>query len=126
MDEKNKSDLEIQFSKGTPESNSVVAPSSPNNPVDQAADFLPRALVCIREYFKEAIFLMFILSYSFIAALGHMERIRNYLGYFSLFIISIIVYYLWNKVSVKDILYLIIILLLIMIIILNKFNIIIV
>src|SRR3989344_4005201 len=103
MDIEDKKNLIVKFPEES--TGTTIGGESPNNPVDKAADFLPRALVSIKENFKEAIFLFVILSYTFIAAFGHMERIRNYVGYFFVFMASILVYKIWDKFTVRDILY---------------------
>lgn len=82
----------------------VIAPSL-NNPVDKVADLLPRALFSVKENFKEAVFLFGILGYIFIAAFGHMEKVQNYVGYFFVFLVSVLLYKMWDKIHLRDVLY---------------------
>jgi len=95
---------------------------SPNNPVDKAADFLPRALIAIKEYFKEAVFIFFTLGYVFIAAFGHMERLQNYIGYLIVLLMGILFYKVWDKITAKDCIYNIVILALVLYILWLKFG----
>ena len=121
MEEIDTKNLLVKFPEGQDQSSTIVA-LAPNNPVDKAADFLPRALKAIRDNFKEAAFLFILLGYIFIAALGHMERIQNYLGYFFVISASVLLYKVWDKFSLKDILYFLIILVLLFYVIHLKFN----
>ena len=126
MDAEDKKNLLVKFpeeqiSSGVPVSTPIGA--SPNNPVDKAADFLPRALSSIKENFREAVFLFGMLGYIFIAAFGHMEKISNYIGYFLVFLIGVLFYKACNKITSKDILYWFVILILIIYILYTKFDI---
>ena len=121
MGTEEKKDLTIKFPEDqSPQGTSLI--STPQNPVDKAADFLPRALTSIKENFREAVFLFVILGYIFVAALGHMERIQNYAGYFFVFVLSVVLYKLWDKVTIRDVLYLLIIIALIVYIIAMRFG----
>ena len=115
-------DLIIKFPEDKSPSGTALT-STPSNPVDQAADFLPRALVSIRGNFKESVFLFIIVGYIFIAAFGHMERLDNYIGYFSVILLSIFMYKIWDKFKIKDTLYIIVIIILLTCFLLEKFNI---
>lgn len=121
MDTDNKKNLIVKFPED--KSPSSLTNTAPNNPVDKAADFLPRALASIKENFKEAVFLFGILGYVFIAAFGHMEKISNYTGYFFIFLVGIIFYNIWNKITSKDFLYWFIIVILIIYVLYIRFNI---
>jgi len=111
---------EIKFPE--PGASSGTSITTPNNPVDQAADFLPRALTAIKVNFKEAVFLSLMVGYVFIAAFGHMQTMQNYLGFFAVLLIGIIFYAIWEKITLKDILYLVLIILLSAYILCFKFN----
>ncbi len=100
----------------------TVLGATPNNVVDKAADFLPRALSSIKENFSEAVFLFSILGYIFIAAFGHMEKIQNYFGYFFVVSVSIIFYKMGRKITLKDILYLSVIIALIIFTLLMRYG----
>jgi len=128
MTTENKENLLVKFpeepSLGTPVETPINAtPSGPDNPVDKAAAFLPRALSAIKENFKESVFLFIVVGYIFIAAFGHMERIDNYVGYFAVFLLSILIYKIWDKIKVRDILYILIIIILSSYLVIIKFNI---
>jgi cobalamin biosynthesis protein CbiD len=103
----------VRFPENEGANETVLAGNTPNNPVDKVADFLPRALSAIREYFRESIFLFGLVGYIFIAAFGHMEKMSNYLGYFTVILIYFSVYTLWNKIKKNDVVYIFIIILLI-------------
>lgn len=105
-----------------PENDVQTTGTSPDNPVDKAADFLPRALIAIKQYFKEAVFLLFILGYIFIAAFGHMEKIQNYIGYLIVILIGILVYKIWDKITIKDFIYIFLVLILVTYILWLKFG----
>lgn len=95
-----------------PEKDISTTGTTPDNLVEKAADFLPRALIAIKEYFKEAVFLVFTLGYIFIAAFGHMEKFQNYIGYFFVMVVGIILYRIWEKILPWDVIYIVIIFLL--------------
>jgi len=121
--EEDKRDLLVKFPEEKSPSGNTLGLTSPNNPVDKAADFLPRALAAIKENFKESVFLFITLGYIFIAAFGHMEKIENYVGYFFVFLISTLIYKIWDKIRSRDILYILIIIVLLFYIVFIKFNI---
>ncbi len=116
-----KKELLVKFPEDS--TGTIIGGVPPNNPVDKAADFLPRALLAIRDNFKEAVFLFVMLSYTFIAAFGHMERIRNYLGYFFVLITGMFLYKIWDKFTWRDLLYILVIMFLLIYIVSIHFNI---
>lgn len=117
--------LIVKFPENAAQSGSTIEASPPNNTVEKAADFLPRALVAVKENFKESVFLSIVLGYAFIAAFGHMEKFQNYVGFFSVFSINILIYKFSNKVTLKDIFYILIIIFLLIHISLSKFDVVI-
>jgi len=121
MDTENKKDLLVKFpeeesSLEKPVETAINAtPPTPNNTVDKVADFLPRALNAVKDNFKESVFLFGMLGYVFIAAFGHMEKMQNYLGFFFVFLVGIVFYKLWDKITLKNVLYLLIIIIILLI-----------
>lgn len=109
METEEEKKLLVKFPEDSSPSNNTLVVTTPNNSVDKAADFLPRALVAIKEYFKESAFLFIVVGYIFIAAFGHMEKLENYVGYFFVILFSIFMYKIWDLIKLKDILYIVII-----------------
>ncbi len=130
METEDKKDLIVKFpedekqiSSASPVEQSIgTTQATPDNPFDKGAELLPRALSAIKENFKEAIFLFIVLGYIFVAAFGHMEKIENYVGYFFVFLVSIFIYKIWDKIKSKDIFYIIIILILLSYQIFTRFS----
>jgi len=113
MEEDNKKNLIVKFPEDKSSPGTVLGSgNTPNNSVEEVADFLPRALDSIKENFREAVFLFIILGYIFIAAFGHMEKIENYVGYLLIFLVGILVYKIWDKITLRDIFYWILIIVL--------------
>lgn len=94
----------------------------PINAVEKAAEFIPRALIAVENKFSVVAYLLSVFGYIFIAASGHMERFKDYFGYFSVLLITLFFYKIYNKITKRDVEYLIIIALLMIYIVFSRYD----